>query len=74
MSHSTSRMLTRVKAVYLYIREQGTVSTQKIAEEFGTTRRTVQRDLSILTYNGLVQSPNKGNWKITNKRVKIPDA
>ncbi|SFB37175.1 DeoR-like helix-turn-helix domain-containing protein [Lentibacillus halodurans] len=71
MNHATSRMLTRVKAVYLYIREKGTVSTQEIAEEFGTTDRTIQRDLNILTHNGLVKSPNKGKWKITSKPVNI---
>ncbi|SFD61976.1 DeoR-like helix-turn-helix domain-containing protein [Lentibacillus persicus] len=71
MSHSTSRMLMRVKAVYLYIREKGTVSTQEIAEEFGTTDRTIQRDLSILTHNGLVKSPVRGKWKTTTKPVKV---
>lgn len=71
LSHSTSRMLMRVKAVYLYIREKGTVSTQEIAEEFGTTDRTIQRDLSILTHNGLVKSPVRGKWKATAKPVKI---
>ncbi|QKY69744.1 DeoR family transcriptional regulator [Lentibacillus sp. CBA3610] len=71
MNHATSRMLTRVKAVYLYIREKGTVSTQEIADEFGTTDRTIQRDLSILTHNGLVKSPIRGKWKTTNKPVNI---
>ncbi|TRM12996.1 DeoR family transcriptional regulator [Lentibacillus cibarius] len=71
MNQTTSRMLTRVKAVYLYIREKGTVSTKDIADEFGTTDRTAQRDLHILTYNGLVESPVRGKWKITNKPVSI---
>lgn len=64
-------MLTRVKAVYLYIREKGPVSTTEIAEEFGITDRTVQRDLNVLEHNGLVVSPNRGRWKITEKKVKI---
>ncbi|WP_156418653.1 DeoR family transcriptional regulator [Lentibacillus amyloliquefaciens] len=71
MDHSTSRMITRVKAVYLYIREKGTVSTREIADEFGTTDRTIQRDLTILTHNGLVKSPIRGKWKTTAKPVKI---
>ncbi|GAA0429979.1 DeoR family transcriptional regulator [Lentibacillus halophilus] len=71
MNQTTSRMLTRVKAVYLYIREKGTVSTSDIADEFGTTDRTVQRDLHILTHNGLVESPVRGKWTITDKPVHI---
>ncbi|MDC3415810.1 DeoR family transcriptional regulator [Aquibacillus salsiterrae] len=71
MNQSTTRMLTRVKAVYLYIRENGSVSTNEIAEEFGITDRTVQRDLNVLEHNGLVVSPNRGRWKITEKKVKI---
>ncbi|WP_396266104.1 DeoR family transcriptional regulator [Halobacillus salinarum] len=64
-------MLTRIKAVYLYIREQGTVTTNQLADEFGITDRTMQRDLSILEYNGLVASPNRGKWTTTHKKVKI---
>lgn len=71
LNQPTSRMLTRVKAVYLYIRENGTVTTTELAEEFGTTDRTMQRDLHVLVYNGLVNSPIRGKWKITNKKVKI---
>ncbi|MRH42803.1 DeoR family transcriptional regulator [Aquibacillus halophilus] len=71
MNQSTTRMLTRVKAVYLYIRENGTVSTTELAEEFGITDRTVQRDLNVLEHNGLVVSPNRGRWRITKKKVKI---
>ncbi|MFD2761896.1 DeoR family transcriptional regulator [Lentibacillus juripiscarius] len=71
MNQTTSRMLTRVKAVYLYIREKGTVSTRDIADEFGTTDRTIQRDLNILTYNGLVESPIRGKWTITDKPVNL---
>ncbi|WP_226036373.1 DeoR family transcriptional regulator [Aquibacillus saliphilus] len=71
MNQSTTRMLTRVKAEYLYIRENGTVSTTELAEEFGITDRTVQRDLNVLEHNGLVISPNRGRWKITKKKVKI---
>ncbi|TCT19928.1 DeoR-like protein with HTH domain [Melghiribacillus thermohalophilus] len=71
MNRSTSRMLTRIKAVYLYIKENGTVSTSELAEEFGITDRTVQRDLNVLAYNGLVKSPTRGKWTTTNKKVKI---
>ncbi|MFD1038187.1 DeoR family transcriptional regulator [Virgibacillus byunsanensis] len=71
MNQTTSRMLNRVKAVYLYIRDNGTVSTTEIAEEFDTTDRTIQRDLKVLQHNGLVDSPVRGSWKITNRKVKI---
>ncbi len=71
MNRSTSRMLTRVKAVYLFIRERGTVSTTELSEEFGITDRTVQRDLNVLEHNGLVTSPQRGKWEITKKKVKI---
>nr|WP_226583874.1 DeoR family transcriptional regulator [Halobacillus litoralis] len=71
MNHPSSRMLNRIKAVYLYIRDRGTVSTNELADEFGITDRTMQRDLSILEYNGLVASPHRGEWTITEKKVKI---
>ncbi|WP_186578329.1 DeoR family transcriptional regulator [Aquibacillus kalidii] len=71
MNQSTTRMLNRVKAVYLFIRDNGPVSTSQIAEEFGITDRTVQRDLNVLEHNGLVVSPNRGRWRITEKKVKI---
>ena len=71
LNQSTTRMLTRVKAVYIFIRENGPVTTLEIAEEFSITDRTVQRDLNVLEYNGLVTSPNRGTWKITKKKVKI---
>lgn len=71
MKNSTERMLTRVKSVYLYILEKGTVTTQELVDEFGITSRTVQRDLNILRYNGLVKSPKRGKWTTTNKKVKI---
>ncbi|MFZ3579822.1 DeoR family transcriptional regulator [Virgibacillus sp. DJP39] len=71
LDYQTSRMLTRVKAVYLYIKEYGMVSTPELAEEFDTTNRTIQRDLHVLMYNGLVSSPTRGKWKITDKKVTI---
>ncbi|SEO83744.1 DeoR-like helix-turn-helix domain-containing protein [Amphibacillus marinus] len=71
MSQSTTRMLTRVKAVYMFIRENGPVTTTDIANEFEITERTVQRDLNVLAYNGLVRSLSKGTWDITKKKVKI---
>lgn len=69
LDYQTSRMLTRVKAVYFYIKECGMVSTPELAEEFDTTSRTIQRDLRVLMYNGLVSSPTRGKWKITDKKV-----
>ncbi|WP_163971698.1 HTH domain-containing protein [Oceanobacillus halotolerans] len=71
MNQTTSRMLTRVKAVYLFIRENGPISTSEIAEEFETTDRTIQRDLKVLTHHNLVKSPNRGKWEITDRKVKI---
>lgn len=70
LSESTTRMLNRVKAVYLFIKDNGTVTTAEIAKEFEITERTVQRDLNVLEYNGLVTSPNRGCWEITKKKVK----
>lgn len=71
MKYSTDRMLTRIKSVYMFISEKGTVSTQELVDEFGTTSRTIQRDLNVLAYNGLVESPSRGKWTTTNKKVKI---
>jgi DeoR/GlpR family transcriptional regulator of sugar metabolism len=68
---STHRMLTRIKSVYMYISEKGTVTTQELVDEFGTTPRTIQRDLNVLAYNDLVRSPSKGKWTTTNKKVRI---
>ncbi|WLD92435.1 DeoR family transcriptional regulator [Alkalihalobacillus sp. AL-G] len=71
MSPSTERMLNRVKAIYLFINEKGTVTTQQLVDEFGTTQRTIQRDLNVLTYNNLVSSPARGKWETTSKKVKL---
>ncbi|BDG37173.1 MULTISPECIES: DeoR family transcriptional regulator [Bacillaceae] len=71
MKPSTHRMLTRIKSVYMYISEKGTVTTQELVDEFGTTPRTIQRDLNVLAYNDLVRSPSKGKWTTTNKKVRI---
>lgn len=71
MKPSTNRMLTRIKAVYMFIHEKGTVSTQQLVDEFGITPRTVQRDLNVLVFNGLVQSPTKGKWTTTQKKVRM---
>lgn len=68
---STNRMLTRIKSVYMFISNNGTVSTQELVEEFGITPRTIQRDLNVLAYNDLVKSPSRGVWTTTSKRVKI---
>lgn len=71
MKPSTHRMLTRIKSVYMYISEKGTVTTQELVDEFGITPRTIQRDLNVLAYNDLVRSPSKGKWTTTNKKVRI---
>ncbi len=69
VSSTTERMLTRVKSVYLYIKDQGTVTTKEIVDEFDVTPRTAQRDLNILEYNELVTSPVRGKWTTTSKKV-----
>ncbi len=64
-------MLTRIKSVYVFIKDNEIVTTQDIVEEFGITPRTVQRDLNVLAYNDLVESPSRGRWTTTQKKVKI---
>ncbi|ANB56008.1 hypothetical protein GFC29_2095 [Anoxybacillus sp. B7M1] len=71
MKPSTHRMLTRIKSVYMFISERGTVTTQELVDEFGITPRTIQRDLNVLAYNDLVRSPSKGKWTTTNKKVRM---
>lgn len=71
MKPATDRMLTRIKDIYLYIRENGTVTTQDLVEEFNTTPRTIQRDLNVLAFNNLVESPSRGKWTTTKRKVKI---
>ncbi len=68
---ATDRMLTRIKDVYLYILDNGTVTTDNLVEEFGITHRTVQRDLNVLEYNELITSPVRGKWTTTAKKVKL---
>ncbi|AST96940.1 DeoR/GlpR transcriptional regulator [Shouchella clausii] len=68
---STDRMLTRIKSIYLYIKQKGTVTTNELVEEFGITQRTVQRDLNVLEYNNLVTSSARGKWKATSKKTKV---
>lgn len=71
LNPSTNRMLTRIKSIYLYILENGTVTTRELAEEFGSTPRTIQRDLNVLEYNELISSPKRGKWTTTEKKVKL---
>jgi DeoR/GlpR family transcriptional regulator of sugar metabolism len=68
---STNRMLNRIKCIYMFIRNNGTVTTQELVEEFGITPRTIQRDLNVLAYNDLVISPSRGKWTTTEKKVKM---
>lgn len=71
MNTSTDRMLTRIKSIYLYIKQKGAVTTNELVEEFGTTQRTIQRDLNVLEYNKLVESPSRGKWTVTNKKIRV---
>ncbi|WP_110114175.1 DeoR family transcriptional regulator [Bacillus sp. CGMCC 1.16541] len=71
MKPSTNRMLTRIKSIYMFIRSNGTVTTQELVDEFGITPRTIQRDLNVLAYNDLVRSPSRGSWTTTNKKVRM---
>ncbi|QKS72112.1 DeoR/GlpR transcriptional regulator [Paenalkalicoccus suaedae] len=71
MKPSTDRMLTRIKAIYLYIKKNGSVSTKELVEEFGCTERTIQRDLNVLEYNDLVISHERGVWTTTKKKTKV---
>ncbi len=64
-------MLNRIKSVYIFINDRGTVTTGELVEEFGITPRTIQRDLNVLVYNDLVKSPSRGKWTTTNKKVKV---
>ena len=68
---TTDRMLTRIKDMYMFIRDNGTVTTQDLVDEFGITPRTIQRDLNVLAFNDLIISPTRGKWTTTNKRVKM---
>lgn len=71
MTKQTKRMLNRCKSIYLFIRNRGFATTQELQEEYGVCQRTIQRDLSILQHNGLVTYDGRGNWKITDKKVKV---
>ena len=71
MKPTTDRMLNRIKDVYMFILDKGTVSTQDLVEEFSITPRTVQRDLNVLAFNDLVMSPSRGKWTTTSKKVKM---
>jgi len=71
MKPTTDRMLNRIKDVYMFILDKGTVSTQDLVEGFSITPRTVQRDLNVLAFNDLVMSPSRGRWTTTKKKVKL---
>ena len=68
---ATDRMLTRIKDIYFYILDNGTVTTENLVEEFGITHRTIQRDLNVLEYNELITSPVRGKWTTTAKKVRL---
>lgn len=71
MRNSTDRMLVRIKDIYIFIKDNGTVTTSELVDEFGSTPRTIQRDLNVLEYNDLISSPRRGKWTTTNKKVKL---
>jgi len=66
---ATERMLNRVRDIYMFILDNGTVTTKSVVEEFDITPRTAQRDLNVLEYNDLVSSPVRGKWTTTKKRT-----
>lgn len=72
MGDPTEIMLNRIKDIYIYIFDNGSVTTKELADEFGLSDRTIQRDLNVLRYNGLVVSREKGKWTTTNKKVRLP--
>lgn len=61
---ATDRMLTRIKDVYLYILDNGTVTTENLVEEFGITHRTVQRDLNVLS----TTSSSRARFAVNGRR------
>ena len=71
MRNSTDRMLIRIKDIYIFIKDNGTVTTSELVDEFVSTPRTIQRDLNVLEYNDLISSPRRGKWTTTNKKVKL---
>ena len=64
-------MLIRIKDIYIFIKDNGTVTTRELVDEFGSTPRTIQRDLNVLEYNDLISSPRRGKWTTTSKKVKL---
>ncbi|ARF16421.1 alkaline phosphatase [Sporosarcina sp. P3] len=71
MNPATDRMLIRIKDVYLFIRDNGKVTTEDVADEFNISARTAQRDLNVLEYNELIKSSVRGEWTTTSKKVKL---
>lgn len=66
----TARKITRIKDLYWYIHKNGPIRRYKILDEFGMSKRTLERDLRILEYNELIFAPKKGYWQVTNRKVK----
>ncbi|PES55346.1 alkaline phosphatase [Bacillus cereus] len=71
MKKQTKHMLNRCKSIYLFIRKEGSVTTKKLQDEFGVCQRTIQRDMLVLQHNSLVTHDNRGNWRITDRKVKV---
>lgn len=53
------------------MKERECVTTNELVEEFAITQRTIQRDLNVLLYNDLVESPSRGKWVVKNKKVRL---
>ena len=70
-SRTVEYKMARIKQMYFYIKECGSVSTEKIAEEFKVSKRTVQRETFALRYNGLIKQSNRGKWSVTDVKVKV---
>lgn len=67
----------QVEIILFLLRERTTVSTQKIADEFGVSPRTIRYDLDLIeewcaeNYTTLVRSPGKGVRLETNVKRSV---
>ena len=66
----SERKVNRIKDVYFFIKKHGPIKRSTLLEEFGTTVRTLERDLDVLNHNDLIYSPKRGWWAVTERKVK----
>lgn len=66
----TERKLNRIKAIYWYIKKNDAAKISDLTDEFGVCCRTIQRDIDVLVYNGLVKHSKRGLWTVTDRKVK----